>query len=580
MKHANLLAASLIAATFTLLAIVPLTREALRFDMQMAAGRPVLSRTLTDLGVRQDNLPFNGFGPRMAANHDDGVIPSAEFSVRLASVLQMGGREKWAALQQLVAEYPDNPAGHAALARMACKNGGSVDVGHREEQEELFPKRLPAQTAPVQARYSQPTSYPEDPAIMLRSCAAGERLDPENAYFPAMAAIAHYAANQDGEARAALHRAAEKPGWREYFEVEAAGRVRRAEILHGPQNSLTESVTLASMLFPHYAGLRSMACVATVQAMHAEMAGDIDKGLALRRDVARLGEKMRDQSSSLIGGLVGIAMTNLTELRPGGASLLQTNEDDQEDSKARRARTHVQFMEYLAKHGKQGDMARWQHYADAGKETKEITRRASYVSVFGFSTMFQTQWRLMVNMLLIGAATLLGLLGSIALLRFCLGASLGRFTSAMAVITFMTLMAWGAWNALGNVRDILAFGSVIQGLSGDGTIEPALALAEKQAALRAFFIEGTLGLLALLITPVYLTVVALLAKRRGIAVNLLLMRWTLPLAALLTLGYAVHLIAFTQREHMVRAELQQVVAHEGRYVADKLGRSWPQTPKD
>lgn len=578
MKHTNLLAASLIAATFTLLAVMPLTREAVRFDMQMAVGKPVLSSTLTDLGIRQDQMPLNGFGPRFSPRRDDGVIPSPEFSVRLASILQKGGREKWAALQQLVTEYPDNPAGHAALARMACKNGGSVDVGHSEEQEELIPKRLPGQTPPL--RVGQPTAYPEDPAIMLRSCAAGERLDPENAYFPAMAAIAHYAANQDGEARTALRRAAEKPIWREYFGVEAAGRVRRAKLLYGPQNSLTESANLASMLFPHYAGLRSMARVATAQAMRAEIAGDIDKGIALRRDVARIGDKMRDQSSSLIGGLVGIAMINLTELRPGGAPMVSAADEDQKDAEARRARTHVQFMEYLAKHGEPGDMARWQYYADAGKETREITQRATYVSAFGFSTMFQTQFRLMVNMLLMGVATLLGILGSIALLRFSLGASLGRFASTVTVISFMMLLAWGVWNALGNVRDILAVNQVIAGLSGDSTIDPALALAEQQATLRAFYIEGTLALLTLLTTPVYLTVVALMAKRRGIPVNLLLMRWTLPLAAVLTVGYAVHLIAFTQRERTVRAELQQVVAHEGRYVADKLGRSWPQAEKD
>jgi hypothetical protein len=570
MKHGNVLAASLIAATFAILALSPLTRNALRFDARMAAGKPILGGVLTDLGVKQSEMPFGGFGPRLSAGREDGAVPSAELSVRLASAMHLTGRTKWAALQQLVADFPESPAAHAALARIACKNGGTVDVGHSAEQEELFARDASASAAPT--RHRKNPGDPRDPYIMLRSCAAGERLDPDNAYFPAMAAIAHYAANQDMAARAALHRAANKPLWREYFEVEAAGRVRRAELLQGPQNSLTESATLAGMLFPHYAGLRSMARVATVQAMRREIAGDIEGGLALRRDVARVGETMRSQSSSLIGNLVGTAIVGVSEQRPGGTPLLPENEAEGETYQSR---THLQFLEYLARHGAWDERDLWMGYSARGKETREIVRRASFVSTFGAPTLFQTQWRLMANLLLLGAATLLCLLGGIALLRPCLGAGWGRAASAVSVTAFIVLLLWGVWNALGNLRDILAFGSLIQGLSGDSATDPALALAEKEMLLRALYTEGSLCLAALLTLPIYLTAVALSAKRRAVPMSLLLSRWTLPLAALFTLAYAAHLTAFSLRERTVRAELQQVIAHEGRYVAEKLGKAWP-----
>ncbi|WP_395141724.1 hypothetical protein [Armatimonas sp.] len=56
MKRLNVLAASLIAATLVTLSLLPLTREALRFDMQLAAGKPILVKALTDLGIKLGNL--------------------------------------------------------------------------------------------------------------------------------------------------------------------------------------------------------------------------------------------------------------------------------------------------------------------------------------------------------------------------------------------------------------------------------------------------------------------------------------------------------------------------------------------
>ena len=92
--------------------------------------------------------------------------------MRLANAVQLSGRVKWAALQALVMEFLESSAAHATLVRMACKNGGSVGVGHNELQAEL--------SAPSANQYTGYKSPEEaaDAAIMLRSCEAGERLDP------------------------------------------------------------------------------------------------------------------------------------------------------------------------------------------------------------------------------------------------------------------------------------------------------------------------------------------------------------------------------------------------------------------
>jgi hypothetical protein len=570
MKRWNVLAAGLIAALFVVLALLPLTRDALRFDMQMASGRSVLGRALADLGIKQGNMGFANLGPSIPMSQDGTAAPSPEMSVRLANAMQLTGRQKWTALQQLVADFPGSPPAHAALTRMACKNGGSVDVGHTPEQYAFS-------TTPMPSGNGKSHGDPQDALIMLHSCEVGESIDPDNAYFPAMAAIALYALDQDSAARAALHRAVAKPYWREYFDAEVQGRVRRAELLHGPQNSLTVGSTMASMLLPHYAALRSLARVATAQAMYSEQAGDPKAGIALRRDVARLGDKMRAQSSTLIGGLVGMAMIHVAEQRPGGAPVLKK---EKEDGEITRQRTDAQFLTYLTAQGEQAEAVRWQHYIDDSRETKRITQRASYVSAFGATTLISTEWKLLTNQFLLGAATLLCVLAGLALLRPWLGKWAGRAASLIAVASFIAIMSWMTWQTLGNIRDTMAFGNVIQALTGDSTVDVALARSQMEALIRIVCTEGTLGLLALLIPPIYVTVVAIRAKRQCVPMSLLLRRWTLPLAALLTLAYSVHLVAFSLRERAVRSELQQVVVHEGRYVAAKLGRTWPVTPDE
>ncbi|MCX6366955.1 MAG: hypothetical protein NTX57_09630 [Armatimonadetes bacterium] len=565
MKRWNVLAASLIAATFVSLCLLPLTRDALRFDMSLAAGRSVWGKNLTNLGVKQSDLPLGGFGPKISSpSPESAVPPSRELPVRLASTTQLSGRVKWAALQALAQEVPESPAVHATLLRMGCKNGGSVGVGHQALQDELRP--------PQYANYTSTPNPDEagDAAIMLRSCAAGEKLDPDNAYFPAMAAIAHYSLNQDHQAQAALHRAAQKPLWREYIDVEARGAIRRAELSYGPQNSLTQSATLAMILFPHYASLRAMTRVITAQAMHAEQAGDFKKGLALRRDVALLGDKMRDQSSSLIGEVVGMSLVQVSEGRPGGAPAQEMKSEGNAD----RHWLSAQFTAYLQAHNEPNEAARWQAYLKAGEATRSLVSRASDTSVFGSTTLFQTQWRLLASLALLGATTLLCVLGGLALLRPWLGQKTGRAASVVSVGIFVAVMVWLLWQGIGNLRDSMAYSSVIQSLAGNSADEAA----EAQLLSRAFALEATIALSALVAPFVLLGVSAILAHRHKISLTLLLRRYTLPLAAVLALIYAAHLTAFSLRERSVQAELQRVIQHEGRYIAEKLGKPWPSSP--
>lgn len=488
MRKTNRLAACLIALVFVVLALLPLTQEPLRFDMQLAAGKPLLGRTLLEYGIKQADLPFNGLGPVWKLPPVDTRVPSAAFAVRLASVLQLSGREKWLALQALVEEYPSSVAAHAALARMACKNGGSVGVGHDGNNNR--------------------SQDPNDPLILLRSCAAGEQLDPDNAYFPTMAAVAHLALNQDEAAWADLHRAAGKPHWREYIDVEAQGRFQRATLLYGPQNSLTESTSYAGILFPHYAQLRALARVVAAQPSSA-------KNRVARQDTVAVALRLRDESSSLIGALVGLAMAKIAQTQPDGTSLGLLDP-------ALEARTQT------------------------------LVKDIDSHTIFSGKVLFRGQAALLVNLVLLGLAIVVCALGGIALLRPWLGVRGGRVLSVVLWLAFLTVVLTSAWTALGNVRDILAFTGCFMTLSGDDAPHQTVWLQQ------AFLVEG-------------IWVV-------GAVVLLCILRWKrvalLPLAAVLTVLYAAHLTTYAVRETQTRAELRQIISHEARALAQKLGTTW------
>lgn len=559
MKRANLYAASVLLLVFGGLTILPLTRSVVRSDARMASGETGLGATLQDFGLRQEDMPLNGFGPMPSRENLKAPAPGSELEVRLANAVQLESPQKWAALQKLVRDFPDQPAAHAALARFACKNGGSVGIGRSDQQDRLSPPR-PEQAQ--QRTYSPSTAKPEDIALTLASCEAGERLDPENAYFPAMAAVAYLAGEQDEKAHAALHRAAQKPVWREYIDAELRGHELRAERLGTKGNSLARTARMASILFPHYAQLRSMARLATVQAMDKEIAGDIKGGLQIRRDTEAVGKIMRLQGSSLITNLVGTAMERLAMARPGGAPAVIEKE---------RGESYKQFFIWLEKNGSPEEAQLWKQDLIRQDEVKEIASKGSSSSIFGGGGMVETVLRSVAGMVLLSAVMLLCLLSGLSFSARVLGRGNSRTGVAISVVTFLGVLGWLTWNTLGGVRDAIAMNSIIQGLSGgEGEAVPAAVLA-------ALWREGALVAITALSLPIWLFFVAVLGGRPGKSSRgAILRRYALPLAALFAVIYGVHTFSFGVREQVVHAELTESATHEGRYLAGKLGRAWPE----
>ena len=249
-----------------------------------------------------------------------------DFSVQYGKATLGSRLETITNLRALAYRFPDNPVLLANLLRY--DSGG------------IFSSRTDAfllDNAPVPKNFPYNTpSTPETLAAYDRDAAAGEQADPGNAYFPLMRAGGLFAARRDAEALAAVQRASVKPFWREYLPDDDEARWHLyAEAFHDP-GAMPQASLAANQFLWQYSSLRQTARLVAYQAVLKEQAGHREEGLALRQALFRCGDLMRVQSTTLIGSLVGIAISAISETRPGGGPTLKDDPNLPPEQKAQK----------------------------------------------------------------------------------------------------------------------------------------------------------------------------------------------------------------------------------------------------
>ena len=240
----------------------------------------------------------------VAARHPD------DFGVQYAAAVTDDSHdETLAGLHALAPRFPDHPALYANLLRYEML--GKV---HLERPEENLLRGLPLSHEYRMGHYNAPA----DLAAFDADAAVGERLDPDNAYFPLMRAVGLFAGFRDDEGMAAFRRASTKPSWREYGADEVEARWRLHEEAFGDPGALGRVNIAASVLLPHFQQLRALARLILVKAAQQEAAGHREQGLQLREGLRRCGDLMRAQSTYVIGALVGNAICAIATDRTGG----------------------------------------------------------------------------------------------------------------------------------------------------------------------------------------------------------------------------------------------------------------------
>ncbi len=534
-------------------------------------------------------------------------------------------------LRALKSRFGDSPSLYANVLRYDIM--GEISAHHSVDQRDLSGE-------PITNDMLENARKEEAQSLNLvaysaydQDCAEGERLDPDNAYFPFMRAIGLFGVHRDGEALEAVALAARKPLWREYYNDEVRGQWRLQDEGFVNNSAILHSLSAMFLLFPQYAQMRSAARVTIHAAMQAEQSGHVKEGLAMRENVARLGSLMSAHSASLIGSLVGNAVTETAIARPGGEEAIKSDERNEKQTiAARRGR----FDAYLRRINA-GDAQDTFHAAQqASDQAREIVHEGSKLEVFEQPLKNLITWWV-VDLVTLANILWLLVLGGIAGLclrspRLRAGTGLpgyARFalpTGIVGGILAAPFLLAGGSNCFQSIafddRSRLMFAGLTPLLFL--LVFPAATFRERMnrvgvfagswlagAVLTGGFFwqaRGAAGIALLMqvcfnlsnwnesassaLTSglLWLTPCVSLLMLIGIAIGCRVCRIPLsvglargfrglmvPLAAILCLIYGGMLVFTIRAEAAVQYSLERTLDNEAQYIADMSGKQWPRT---
>jgi hypothetical protein len=610
------------ACTYLLLALLPASQWLIRYQSKpgfYAESEPGL---FACLGRPDDDNPIP---PDLVAqrqvklwrqqNLTEAAKYPNDYRLQFAAALQSNpaqrigdntdSRDKAKRLWQLRTRFPNEPSLYASVLR--CLTRAGVNTGRDPEQE-----TLPEHGVAV----------PEDKVWFAEVAAAGETLDPHNAYFPMMRAVTYFAAHQDAEGLAALHRASQKIIWDDYWteEIEAVEVLR--ESTHGETGTLARFLHRNEIGYPQLNGCRAATNIAISLAVRKELAGDTGGGWKIRRDVLHCGAQMRNQSHSLTGSWVGTRITENAMSRPGGEEVPKSVTWKKE---AQWKENH--FRAYANTIGQAKEGAIFLSERAAVQEIREISRSSQDHTVSQLSVL-TALWAagpalisLVVVVLVLGgmafglaqtspiqaglplpSAARWGVLVLVMPLPLAVatlffindeGTLIGY---AMGFLVSVAIAVGRLYRGSDRRRNILTFaaslttvtaicGVIVSGtvpvyrmLLGDGAflglINFSPLVSESVMIWVAVAIFGGAVFHALWIASL-----AVISRCRRVSVSAGIVRGiansALPIASVLLFSYVALSLVTLQVERQSLADLKEIAQHEGRYYARLAGKPWP-----
>ena len=466
-------------------------------------------------------------------------------------------------LRGLLPRFGGEPALHATILR----NMARADVGlwNRKESDVLTNDENDKTQPLFPASAAADANTPEAFRNWNRACIAGENLDPNNAYFPAMQAVSLFAQNRDNEAEAALLQASRAAYYNDYCSDEPRAIWHLMEQTGGEPGAIPRFAEYASVCFWQYAPLRQMARLATVRAMNAEVAGDTERGFKLRQAVGRFGATLQmSEQGSLIMALVGGNIARTSFLRPDGLPLTPEEQGGRE-------KTTNAYREYLLRtnHAGEVEFVDWETRADkqvraAGAAGIRLPQNDNRFTAFGRLT---AAWA--VGMVLLSNVFVVLLAGGLAWVY-------------LRIAPLLTGLARFAGHVLGSVGvcgGLFALGCYCGAVraAGFGLGLTALMSGTQNAdtvTLTAIAAVSAAGALApLLFAHIKASRRARIPVAFGIADGLV--RTALPVAGVLSVCYGITFGWTSSEEAKLSDYLRHVSHNEGPYLAQKTGLPWP-----
>lgn len=520
---------------------------------------------------------------RCAAEHPDDLLQQMALATSLPLTdSEQGNHQAWPGgpvksdrkitrLQGLIPRFADQPSLYATILRFTTQ--GKVRTT-RDEVSLFLPDSHGAAPLHGKATFH---SAPGDVEEFDRECIAGERLDPQNAFFPMMRAIGLFETHQDFAAINEIERAAACPGWTEYLDDEFNGQLALQSEAFGEPGPMPRATFAAAILLPHLASIRGAAKVAMYEAMEAEKAGHLSDGLQIRTAVRRVGSLMRSDSRNLIGSLVGISLVKVSMMRLAG-SPVGPKTDIFMDKASREVFLH-DYDAYLSAAGATDERASVHAEIDACAKTRAITSAGLQKSVFETDAISVFELSL-TDMITLSTVVWLAAIGGLICLMAAVAGSkpikriprIGRF-SVVSVLTLAAgacLVAVLIQQAEGCVGTFARLSQLLWFTSEDGNPSGHRALQ--------LLCDGYLGIIAVIpvVTLITLGVLCLIWRAplaAGVARGI--RGCIVPLCSVLIIGYAVLAPITAAYERRLDSEFTESFTHEGRTMARLVGAEWP-----
>jgi hypothetical protein len=555
----------IIAASLGAAVTLPVTSSMAKSQLKMLAG-------INSLAIFQGPGAERAKEVAYVAQHPDDVTilfgGALRQSVSAASGQGFDSKERAEQLRTVAAKFPDHPEILAATLR--AESQAEVLV-HRPEASQFLDNRPAPKTGTVTVK--QKVSDAAAVRRFIDQCLEGERVDPDNAYFPLLRAMAYIELRQDKDAFAALHVAASKKVWREYIPEEFVANRTVNRGIYGQAGLISEMAISAAILFPHYSSLRELSRVVATQAIKREMKGNHAAGLSLRRDLFVVSEKMRNESTTLIGSLVGGAMLDTSRMRPAGVlpfKAKQSRNDGPtfEEAKVARDINLKRFVDFAKKHGEEAFAERVVESARVGDLIRDISRKGSDRGIYGMESVTRLAIGQGTALILLANVVWMLILGAIATAvvrtpRFVAGNRLapGPFVAAVAGIG-VAMLASGALTGMSVGYTV----SAVTGMTGEvGSMVPMAAIS-----------AGMVIAFPMLLT-IILAIWAALNKRASFTRTITggFAAASLPAATVMVLAWGAIVYYCAGLDAQGTAELIEMLQHEGKYLARIIGEKWP-----
>ena len=604
------------------LLIIPATRWIVRSDIGLALPFGDNRASLAYLGVRDSfGQPDLNRAAEMvekyAADRPNDYQAQLGAAMTFLRPLPAGKHLDYAeAVKPLMSRFPDNPSAFANYLRLMCM--GRIRL-HRDEEE--FPEFNQSRT---DTKSKNKPIAQEDRDRFAEAAAAGERLDPGNAYFPMMAALGMFSGHRDSDAYAAMERASNCTAWREYYDDQVYAQWRLADEALGDPSSITRTAIAAAVLFPHLSNFRSVARLVLYQAITLEKEGHFEEALRMRHCLMRCGAIMRAKGQTLICNLVGNAIASIAASRPEGAAPIIT--DSKMPNEKRKELALQPYVNYLHKIS-HDDEAEWVKTEFASQvRFRDITSHGLQTWDVIHELLTVLAWRIggilllcsALLTLILGAASamlgrsrwfkagkalpagaVLGVWLAISFTVFGIGVALGNKSEFMwpligtgfaaslvsflccgrrigrpAALTFLASLGFIVLLVLGAVWQIGGIAGLFKVVQGLTAGECGGSAGNDLVPMIAMTYGVTVGVP--LITIIGLAIFSKVCKV-PVAIGIVrgMRGLALPIASAMILIYGATTVQTARKDAKLSYNNARWVQHEGKWYAERGGKEWP-----